>query len=117
MTVTVEAMARTWIQREGERRAHADARAKRLAARLSQSAHLLREKHGATMVTLFGSLATGAYNDQSDVDLAVEGLASERYFSALADLMALFRGPVDLVRWEEAPTSLKARVTAEGRRL
>lgn len=54
---------------------------------------------------------------ESDVDLAVEGLDGSRYFHALADLMQIFRGPVDLVRMEEATDSLRDRVTAEGREL
>jgi predicted nucleotidyltransferase len=73
----------------------------------------LRE-HGAQKVILFGSLATGRTTGGSDIDLAVEGLAAERYFSALADVMAAVVGPVDLVRLEEAPASLVDRIAAEG---
>jgi predicted nucleotidyltransferase len=46
--------------------------------------------------------AWGTHDQQSDVDLAVEGLPSAVYFHALADLMDLLAGPVDLVRIEEA---------------
>ena len=75
---------------------------------------MLVEAHGATRVRLFGSLASGDYTGRSDVDLAVEGLASEEYFEALADLMELFDAPVDLVRLENARPSLRDRVAAEG---
>jgi hypothetical protein len=51
-------------------------------------------RHGAGRVWLFGSLVAGRPTIESDVDLAAEGLASSTYFSALADLMALFHGPV-----------------------
>jgi len=54
------------------------------------------------------------HDEQSDVDLAVEGLPSAVYFHALADLMDLFAGPVDLVRIEEAMPSLLARIQEEG---
>jgi predicted nucleotidyltransferase len=64
-------------------------------------------------VLLFGSLAAGRCAPGSDIDLAVEGLAPERYFDALADLMALFEAPVDLVRTEDAAPSLAARLEAE----
>jgi predicted nucleotidyltransferase len=66
---------------------------------------------------VFGSLVTGALNEHSDLDLAVEGLATGRYFEVLADLISLFSAPVDLVRLEEAPESLHQRIAAEGETL
>lgn len=114
MAVTVADMARAWQRREDERRAKAEARATRLRALLPQARRLLTDTHGAREVRLFGSLAAGDFTDHSDVDLAVEGLEDARYFGALADLMALFGGPVDLVRVESAAPSLRERITAEG---
>jgi predicted nucleotidyltransferase len=93
------------------------ARAERLLAATAHARELLVGRHGAGRVWLFGSLVTGQPTSESDVDLAVEGLASCAYFSALADLMALFHGPVDLVRLEDAPESLRERVQSEGREL
>jgi predicted nucleotidyltransferase len=68
-------------------------------------------------VILFGSLASGSAHEASDVDLAVAGLPSEAYFTALGELMALFCAPVDLVRIEDACPSLVDRIAAEGRPL
>jgi predicted nucleotidyltransferase len=65
---------------------------------------------------VFGSLATASATEESDVDLAVEGLPGSAYFAALAALMEVFGGPVDLVRMEEAVESLRQRVL-EGRPL
>ena len=70
---------------------------------------------GARRVWVFGSLATGSMTETSDVDMAVQGLAPERYFEALAELMTVFGAPVDLVRIEEASESLRERILAEGR--
>ena len=92
-------------------------RAERLLAGVEQARAVLLERYGARRVWLFGSLIAGIPSDQSDVDLAVEGLDGARYFRALADLMEVFRGPVDLVRLEEAPESLRARILCEGREL
>jgi hypothetical protein len=39
-------------------------------------------------------------DERSDLDFAVEGLASDRYFRALGELMACLPCPVDLVEWE-----------------
>ncbi|HEX2689335.1 MAG TPA: nucleotidyltransferase domain-containing protein [Kofleriaceae bacterium] len=94
----------------------AEARAAELGARLGDAAALLRAA-GATRVWVFGSLATGKTRPESDIDLAVEGLHPGRYFDVLADLMALFRSPVDLVTMEQAPTSLRETIRATGREL
>jgi len=117
MTTTIEqalAHQRGLAQRRAAARAH---RRERLAAGLEDAARLLRERYGARDVMVFGSLATGDLSGEVDVDLAVEGLESGEYFAALADLMQGFGCPVDLVRLEEASTSLRERIGAEGRRL
>jgi len=41
-------------------------------------------------------------------------VSADRSFKALADLMGISGGPVDLVRLEEAPPSLHERIQAEG---
>jgi len=51
------------------------------------------------------------------VDIAVAGLATEQYFDALGELMAMFGAPVDLVLIEEASDSLLQRLAAEGKEL
>jgi predicted nucleotidyltransferase len=97
-----------------ERHRRAAGRARRLRQGLPAAAQLLGEIYGARRVVLFGSLATGSVSETSDVDLAVEGLPGPRYFAALSDLMALLACPVDLIRIEEAPESLRQRIAAEG---
>ena len=49
--------------------------------------------------------------------LRVEGLPAVEYFAALAGLMDLFGGRVDLVRLEEAGESLRACIREEGKAL
>jgi predicted nucleotidyltransferase len=89
-------------------------RARQLRRLLPEAAEVLRARYGAERVVLFGSVATGTCREGSDLDLAVTGLGRDRYFDALADLMALFGAPVDLVRLEEVPDSLRQRITEEG---
>jgi predicted nucleotidyltransferase len=98
-------------RREGQQRAD------RLLASVPRAHRRLVERHGARRVWLFGSLVAGLPSAESDVDLAVEGLDASRYFAALADLMEVFHGSVDLVRLEDAPESLRTRVLSEGREL
>lgn len=114
---TAQDLARTLRERSTRRQMQADLRAERLRAQLPQAARLLRERYQAKRVVLFGSLAAGSYTGRSDVDLAVEGMPSQHYFPALAELMVLFCGPVDLVRVEEAVPSLRASIEVEGRTL
>ena len=117
MPVTAADTARHLRARAADQTRAAEARAARLLSALPAAADLLRTRYAATDVVLFGSLATGTFTDRSDVDLAVRGLDSTSYFAALADLMALFGGPVDLVRLEQAPPSLLDRIASEGRPL
>lgn len=84
-----------------------------LRARLPEAARILRDRHGASRILLFGSLAAGDPHARSDVDLAVEGVSAEGYFSALADLLGLFPS-VDLVRLEDAPPTLARHIAVEG---
>ena len=115
--VTARELTQTLRARSAERRAKAEVRAERLRAQLPTAARILIAHYQASRVVLFGSLANGTHDEHSDVDLAVEGLPSAVYFHALADLMALFAGPVDLVRVEEAMPSLLERVHEEGQAL
>jgi uncharacterized protein len=114
---TAQHLARALRERSAERQARADLRARRLRELLPRAAGLLVDRYQARRVLLFGSLALGGHSERSDVDLAVEGMPASLYFSALADLMALFGGPVDLVRIEEAVPSLRVAIEQEGKTL
>ena len=117
MAITAADAARHLRNKAAERMRAAEQRATRLAGLAPAAAELLRSRYGARDVMLFGSLATGTFTERSDVDLAVSGVTAADYFAALADLMALFGGPVDLVRLEQAPPSLLDRIAAEGKAL
>jgi predicted nucleotidyltransferase len=117
MPVTARDTARHLRACEAAARERGRERAARLVAKVMEARAVLVGRHGAQRAWLFGSLALGEPTPLSDVDLAVEGLPSSAYFQALADLMTLFGGPVDLVRLEQAPASLRERVLSEGREL
>jgi uncharacterized protein len=116
MPVTADQTRRHLLARADAERQLGALRAERLL-QSSQRAREVLMAFGARRVWLFGSLATGHAKPDSDVDLAAEGLPADIYFKALADLMGLFQAPVDLVRWEDAPESLRNRVLTEGREL
>jgi predicted nucleotidyltransferase len=117
MTVSAASVLLTLESRRRREQARAQERAESLLRRLPEAVLLLTERHGASRAWLFGSLATGGFRLESDVDLAVEGLPAGALFPAAADLMALLEADVDLVRIEEATESLRSRILAEGRPL
>jgi predicted nucleotidyltransferase len=65
------------------------------------AAHLLRSM-GATQVFIFGSAAKGGLRPDSDVDMAVTGLPSRVYFSAISKASDLLGRPVDLVDLDDS---------------
>ncbi|MBI5852405.1 MAG: nucleotidyltransferase domain-containing protein [Planctomycetes bacterium] len=69
---------------------------------------------GAKRVIVFGSVARGNAEEDSDLDLAVEGLPSARYFEAMAKAYGAASRPVNLLRLEELGSTLRERVAAEG---
>jgi predicted nucleotidyltransferase len=77
---------------------------------------VLKETFGARDVYLFGSLGgQSPWHSRSDIDLAVEGLAPERYISALNACYALLPPglDLDLVTLETAPPELVAKAKRE----
>ena len=88
----------------------------RLLARVREAAEALKAHFGARRVVLFGSLAHEAwFAPDSDVDLAVEGLASDDYWRAwrLAEEIIGDR-LVDLIEIETAGESLRQAIERYG---
>jgi predicted nucleotidyltransferase len=72
------------------------------------------KRYGATKVILFGSLASGTFRRESDIDLAVEGIPARCFTRALADLMMALDWPVDLKPLEDVEPEFRERVLREG---
>jgi len=89
----------------------------RLEPALRRAAILLRDRFGACDVFLYGSFVWGRQGLASDIDLAVTGVEPRRQFEAIAAIGRLFDQPVDLLRIEDAPDSLRERIQSEGIRL
>ena len=83
-----------------------------------QIAAELVKKCGVGKVYLFGSLASGEFSPESDIDIAVEGLPEEFYLKAFGlagDIAAPAK--VDPVLLETALPSLKECILKEGKLL
>jgi predicted nucleotidyltransferase len=105
------------FQSEENERKHLAEDAQRAA---SVCAELLAKKFGAKRVYLFGSAKdTEAFHKRSDIDLAVEGLSPQKYFTALAELRGSIPGKLDLdlVPLEDAYPELKKLIKSKGKLL
>jgi predicted nucleotidyltransferase len=76
------------------------------------AANLLRSM-GATQVFIFGSAVKGRLRPDSDIDMAVTGLPSQVYFSAISKASDLLGRPVDLVDLDD-PTPLVEYLLSSG---
>lgn len=85
-----------------------------LRERAAGAASLLRRDFGAARVVLFGSVAGETATPESDVDLAVEGVASARFWRAAAMAAQVCGRDVHLVDLATVGVSLRARIDAEG---
>jgi predicted nucleotidyltransferase len=106
-----------WLRRSSTKPRSSDekrlARAWEIARAASQ---LLKEKYQVSRVRIFGSaIQSYQFHQDSDIDLAVEGLAISDYWDALADLLFLDKEiAVDLVDPDTCPPNIWAIVEGEG---
>lgn len=114
--VTYEQMRDAYSRRTAAREEADAAEVRRVRSLLpSVVAHLT--SLGATEIYLFGSLTDGRFGAHSDVDLATRGLGFHEALKAVSTCADLIDRAVDVVRLEDAPPTLLARVTQTGVRL
>ena len=102
------------IRKAESRRRELELRREQLMERARAAAAMLRAEFGARRIWLFGSLRQAWFHESSDVDLAVEGIAPEQIGAAWDRVAEVVAGPVDLVCWEDASPTLRARVQETG---
>ena len=73
----------------------------------------LKEK-GCSKILLFGSLAEGNNNIKSDIDIAVSGITTKNFFSAIAQLPAIVKQRVDLVDLDDLPSNFRKSIEKDG---
>ena len=78
-------------------------------------AEVLTREFGVARVFLIGTLADPErFDEHSGIDLAVEGLAPEKYLAAWRRLEEIASRPFDLITLETAPAPLREEVLAKG---
>ncbi len=81
-------------------------------------ANILYTKYSAINVYLFGSLLEkGRFNENSDIDLAVEGLPGSIFFEAVGELLLCAKFPLNLIPLKNCPESLRKKIITTGEHL
>lgn len=109
--------ARFQIARAEQRLAQRREREQRLLAAAQRVAAVLKDEFGAHRVILFGSLGRAWFHEESDVDLAVEGMELERLGAAWDRAIEIVGSNVDLIALEEAEPRFLNHVRQTGREL
>ncbi len=65
------------------------------------------KKKNVDKIILFGSIAEGDYTERSDIDIAVSGLSTRDYFTAIAELPLIVRHSIDLVDLKDLTENFK----------
>lgn len=112
----VAIFAATALRRHKARADVREARRLRGWAVARTAAALLRQDFGAARVIAFGSLLQPAvFDERSDIDLAVSGIADDRYFQAVAAVNGLdIEFSVDLVEPESCRPVLRSVIERDG---
>lgn len=101
--------------REAARRSALDERRRAMREGAQRAADMLRRDFAATRVLLFGSvLREEGFHRGSDLDLAVEGIEADRFWSAGAAAERCAGYELDLVDLEYASAGLREHIENEG---
>lgn len=63
---------------------------------IKKATQILKE-HGAKEVYIFGSIANGKFNENSDIDIAVKGLSDKKFYKVASILMFELENEFDLI--------------------
>lgn len=73
-----------WQQRQRQQSAQLEVLKRQAWQDVQHIAKVLRQQFGATGIFVYGSLMKERFSAESDIDIAVTGLAKERFFEAIA---------------------------------
>lgn len=63
---------------------------------IEKAIEILKE-NGATEIYIFGSIANGKFNENSDIDIAVKGIDSKEFYRTASILMIELENEFDLI--------------------
>jgi predicted nucleotidyltransferase len=112
MTLSEEALFQ--VRRGEQLLRERESRRQDLRATASRIAAILRSEFDAQRVWVFGSVLRPWFHEESDLDLAAEGISPSRRAEAWDRVASLVNTSVDLVCLEDAAPLLRARILADG---
>ena len=106
-------------RRRAKTRTEVAKRRRRAYAAALKAAELLKTKFGAKEVILFGSLARrGSFTLYSDIDLAVRGIPSDQYLTAMDTVLYLDKAfKIDLIELDACLPAMREEIEKEGKPL
>jgi predicted nucleotidyltransferase len=106
---------RSWKKRNQEEAEHNRHRSDQAHKDGCKIAEYLGKKYRVSRVFLFGSVTKdGAFNGNSDLDIAVVGLDKSDFYKALADISQLTEFNIDLKPLEDCSEIFRQRVEEQG---
>lgn len=72
---------------------------------------------GCEEIIAFGSLADGTFDEYSDIDLAISGIAPRKYFKAVAVLPSIIDHKVDLVALDYVSADFAKKIRERGEKI
>ena len=103
-----------WHQEKLRRNLIAQEHRAKARAILPQLINILIDQFHVTQIILFGSLVRGNFDSESDLDLAVAGLAPQDFFRAYVILNDHSPFPIDLKPLESLDASFRIKVERMG---
>lgn len=75
------------------------------------------KEHGAKEVFIFGSIANGTFTENSDIDIAVKGLAAKDFYRVASILMLELENEFDLIDLDDRGNRFSQMLLNVGRLL
>lgn len=104
-----------WKAREAKYEAQCKLWEKEAWVEVEAIAKLLQERFGATKIVVFGSLVKDRFGEDSDIDIAVEGIDSKSLWDAYAEISQCSQRFIDLKAMEKLDPYFKKRVLETGK--
>jgi len=82
---------------------------KEIDEKLDRIVDYLKEK-GCSRILLFGSIAEGKNNTNSDIDIAVSGMHTKDFLGAIANLPLVVNHKVDLIDMDDLPLKFRESI-------
>ena len=103
-----------WQQQQQQQAAQLDSLKHQAWQDVKRITQVLRQQFGATGVFVYGSLVKDRFTADSDIDIAVTGLAKERFYEAVAVVNDVCDRWVDLKPIESLEPYFWQRIQSQG---